>query len=167
MVDPGIGYGFFKDGATADGTPFTLMTVGAMFNQDVKGNLSLALGTPVTVTPISSITDLPFSQGYLAAVDISPNGLLLEIPGTLSIKLQGTYDLSTLIGFAADGSGTDFHLFPITVYPDLYSGTTTVYFSIEHFSIYGVAQATAEEVQAQLGHPPVIPPARMNKNWPH
>ena len=159
-VDPGIGYGFLKDGTTADGIPFSLMTVEAMFNQDAAGNLSIALGTPITVTPISSITGLPFSQGYLAAVQIDPEGALLETPGTLSFTLQGVYDTSTLIGFAADGSGANFHLFPVTVYPDASSGTTTVYFSIEHFSLYGVAQASAQEITAQLGHPPVSPAAQ-------
>jgi hypothetical protein len=43
------------------------------------------------------------------------------------------------------------------VYPDATSGTTSVYFSIEHFSLYGVAQVTAQEIQAQLGHPPKDP----------
>jgi len=156
-VDPGIGYGFLKDGTTADGIPFSVMLTGAMFSQDTDGNLSLALGTPVTVTPIASIKDLPFSQGYLAAVHIGPDGLLMEMPGTLSITLQGVYDVSTLIGFAADGTGADFHLFPVTVYADASSGTTSVYFNIVHFSLYGVAQATAQEIQAQLGHPPVSP----------
>jgi len=156
-VDPGIGYGFLKDGKTADGIPFSVMLNGAMFGQDTEGNLSLALGTPVTVTPVSSISDLPFSKGYLAAVHIGPDGLLMEMPGTLTITLQGVYDVSTLIGFAADDTGVDFHLFPVTVYSDASSGTTSVYFNIEHFSLYGVAQATTQEVQAQLGHPPVSP----------
>jgi hypothetical protein len=154
-VDPGIGYGFLKDGTTAEGIPFSLMLIGAMFKQDADGNLSMVLGTPVTATPVLSIADLPFSQGYLAAVHIGPDGLLMEMPGTLSFKLQGMYDVSTLIGFAADGTGSDFHLFPVTVYPDSYNGTTTVYFNIGHFSLYGVAQATAQEIQAQLDHPPV------------
>ncbi|MHC1740371.1 MAG: hypothetical protein AB9897_04595 [Anaerolineaceae bacterium] len=156
-MDPGIGYGFLKDGTTAEGIPFSLMLNGPMFNQDTDGNLSLVLGTPVTVTPVLSITDLPFNQGYVAAVHIGPDGLLMEMPGTLSFTLQGVYDVSTLIGFAADGTGADFHLFPVTVYPDTYNGTTRVYFNIAHFSLYGVAQATAQEVQAQLDHPPVNP----------
>jgi hypothetical protein len=156
-VDPGIGYGFLKNGTTAEGIPFSLTLNGAMFSQDTAGNLSLALGTTITVTPLSSIKNLPFSQGYLAAVHIGPDGLLMEMPGTLSITLQGVYDVSTLIGFAADGTGADFHLFPITVSPDASSGTTSVYFNIAHFSLYGVAKATAQEVQAQLGHPPVSP----------
>jgi hypothetical protein len=156
-LDPGIGTGFLKDGKTADGTPFSLMLTGAMFKPDAAGDLSLVLGTAVTATPISSIKDIPFSKGYLAAVHIGPDGLLLEMPGTLTITLQGIYDVSTLIGFAADGTGADFHLFPVTVYADASSGTTTVYFSIEHFSLYGVAQVTAQEIQAQLGHPPVNP----------
>jgi hypothetical protein len=156
-VDPGIGYGFLKDGTTAEGIPFSLMLNGAMFNQDTDGNLSLVLGTPVTVTPVLSISDLPFSQGYLAAVHIGPDGLLMEMPGTLYFTLQGVYDVSTLIGFAADGTGADFHLFPVTAYPDTYNNTTNVYFNIGHFSLYGVAQATAQEIQAQLDHPPVNP----------
>jgi hypothetical protein len=156
-VDPGIGYGFLDDGTTAEGIPFTLMLNGAMFSQDGAGDLSLLLGTPVTVTPIASITDLPFSQGYLAAVHISPDGTLMQMPGNLSFTLQGVYDASTLIGFAADGTGADFHLFPVMVYPDTYNGTTRISFSIAHFSLYGVAQATAQEITTQLGHPPVNP----------
>jgi hypothetical protein len=157
MVDPGIGYGFNKGGTTADGSAFSVALTGAMFSQDAAGDLSLVLGTPVTVTPISSITGLPFSKGSLVAVQIGPEGLRMETPGTLIITLQGVFDVSTLIGFAADGNGADFHLFPVTLYPDASSGTTSVTFSIEHFSLYGVAQATAQEVQAQLGHPPVSP----------
>jgi hypothetical protein len=156
-VDPGIGYGFQKDGKTAESIPFSLMLTGAMFSQDAAGDLSVVLGTPVTVTPVSSIPDLPFSKGFLAAVQIGPEGLLMEMPGTLTITLPGVVNVSTLIGFAADGSGANFHLFPVTVYPDASGGTTSVYFSIEHFSLYGVAQATAQEVQAQLGHPPAGP----------
>ncbi len=156
-VDPGIGYGFQKDGTTSDGTAFSLMLTGAMFKKDTAGDLSLALGTPITVTPVSSITGLPFSKGSLAAVQIGPEGLLLETPGTLTLTLQGVLDVSTLVGFAADGTGANFHLFPVTLYPDTSSGTTSVTFSIGRFSLYGVAQATAQEVQAQLGHPPVSP----------
>ncbi len=153
----GVGSGFVKNGTTAEGIPFTLMIDGGMFMPDAGGNLSLILGSIVTATPVSSITDLPFSQGYLAAVHLGPDGLLLEEPGSLSFELPGLYDESSLIGFAADGNGTDFHLFPVGVAALENTNVTDVYFDITRSGLYGVAQVTKQEIQKQLAHPPVNP----------
>jgi hypothetical protein len=107
------------------------------------------------VTPVSAIADLPFSQGYLAAVHIGPDGLLMETAGSLSLTIPAEYDVTKLIGFAADANGEDFHLFPM--WAGSSDGTTTVIFYPTHFSLYGVAQATLQEIQAQAAHPPVKP----------
>jgi hypothetical protein len=153
----GIATNFSVDGQTADGIPFSLTMPGALLSQDAEGNLSAAFGSPVTVTPILSIDGLPFSQGYLAAFQIAPEGALMVSPGYFSLQLPGLLDVSQVIGFAADGTGQDFHLFPITVSPDDYNGLTWVSFNISHFSIYGIALATLQEVEAQAGHPPANP----------
>jgi hypothetical protein len=152
---PGMIFNWPVDGETTDGMKFYLMPEGGLLSQDADGGLQPAFGSIVTVTPVSAIEDLPFSQGYLAAVHIGPDGLLMISPGSLSLAFPGDYDATQLIGFAADGNGEDFHLFPITI--DSYEGTTTAYFSISHFSLYGVALATLQEIEAQTAHPPANP----------
>jgi hypothetical protein len=143
------------DAETADGVKFSLLMAGQLLSRDADGNLLPASGSEVTVTPISAIDDIPFSQGYLAAVHIGPEGLMMVTPATLSMTIPGEYDTTKLIGFAADGTGEDFHLFPITT--STYDGNTSVYFSPTHFSLYGVALVTQQEIEAQQGHPPVNP----------
>ena len=155
-VSPGMAYNSPVDGETSDGTQFYLMMPGILLDQDADGNLIPAFGTVVTVTPVSAIDDIPFSQGYLAAVHIGPEGLLMTMPGTLTLTLPGSYDVSQLIGFAADGTGDDFHLFPIAA-SSFDDGTTYVSFSPSHFSLYGVALVTLQEIEAQQAHPPVSP----------
>jgi hypothetical protein len=152
---PGQAYNFSVDGESADGIQFSLSMPGALLSQDADGNLLPAFGSVVTVTPVSAIADIPFSKGYLAAVQIGPEGLLMVEPGTLSLTFPGDYDVSKLIGFAADGTGGDFHLFPMQASSS--DGTTYVYFSPAHFSLYGIAQATFQEIEAQSGHPPANP----------
>jgi hypothetical protein len=152
---PGLVSNWPVDGETADGIKFYLSPDGALLSQDADGNLEPAFGSIITVTPVSAIADLPFSQGYLAAVHIGPDGLLMETAGSLSLTIPGDYDVTKLIGFAADANGEDFHLFPM--WAGSSDGTTTVIFSPTHFSLYGVAQATLQEIQAQAAHPPVKP----------
>ncbi len=155
LEQPGMVTNWPVDGETADGIKFYLSPDGALLSQDADGNLESAFGSIVTVTPVSAIEGLPFSQGYLAAVHIGPDGLLMETAGSLSLTIPGDYDVTKLIGFAADGTGGDFHLFPMTA--ESSDGTTYVYFSPTHFSLYGVAQATLQEIQSQAAHPPVKP----------
>jgi hypothetical protein len=143
------------DGETADGVTFSLMISDMVLARNTDGDLEPALGTVVTVTPVTAIDDIPFSQGYLAAVHIDPEGLMIVSPASLSLTIPGDYDAAQLIGFAADGTGGDFHLFPITV--ESSGGTTYAYFSVNHFSLYGVALATLQEIEAQAGHPPANP----------
>lgn len=157
LAMPGNRENFSVDGLTADGVSFSLSMMEGLFTQDQEEEPVPAFGTPITVTPISAIDGLPFSHGYLAAVHIGPEGLMQFEPASLFLTLPGVYDVSTLIGFAADDSGEDFHLFPMVAYTDTFNGNTTVSFSIMHFSLYGVAQVAEQEISAQLAHPPVNP----------
>jgi len=150
-------FNFSVDGLTADGVSFSLSMEEGLLSLDQEEELVPAFGTPITVTPISAIDGLPFSQGYLAAVYIGPQGLMQVEPASLMLILPGVYDVSSLIGFAADGSGEDFHLFPMVAFADTFNENTTVVFSVMHFSLYGVAQVTEQEISAQLAHPPVNP----------
>jgi hypothetical protein len=155
LAQPGIAYMGQVGGQTADGTDFMLQFPGGLLSLDADGNQVPAYGSVVTVTPISAIEGIPFSKGYLAAVHIAPEGTLLIGSASLSMTIDGEYKDSDLVGFAADGVGEDFHLFPIQTYAS--NGKTQVYIDIMHFSLYGVAQATLEEIQAQHDHPPVKP----------
>jgi hypothetical protein len=138
---------------------------GALFRLDLPGLTLLETGdegelfpdddSAVTMTPVLTIDGLPFSQGFLAAVQLGPEGGSLVSEAYLSVEIPGEYDPSELIGFAAEGSGEDFHLFPASFYS--YDGTTNASFNITHFSLYGVAQVLESEIVSQTAHPPADP----------
>ncbi len=155
LAQPGIAYGGQVGGKTADGTGFMLQFPGGLLGLDADGNQVPAYGSVVIVTPISAIEGIPFSKGYLAAVHIAPEGTVLIGSASLSMTIQGEYKDTDLVGFAADGTGEDFHLYPVQTFAS--NGTTQVYIDVMHFSLYGVAQASLEEIQAQHDHPPVKP----------
>jgi hypothetical protein len=134
------------------GGDFNLVIPGALLARDTDGSQIPAFGTPITVTPISAIAGIPFQKGYLVAFHIGPEGILLAVPGSLSITLPGEITSGDLVGFAADGGGTNFHLYPIQYYT--VSGSTKVTIGLSHYSLYGVAQATQAEIEAQQAHPP-------------
>ena len=152
---------FFVDGEAADGTTFSLMMFDKLYTVDADGNLVGAFDTEVTVTPVSAIEGLPFSMGFLAAVQLGPEGLLLAEPGRLSLKIPINVEDEELVGFAANDDGSDFHLFPVTggSYSE-YTGTTDFSFNVMHFSLYGVASVVQGEIEAQAGHPPASPSAQ-------
>jgi len=138
--------------------PFQLNFPPDMASIDADGIMVPETGTPVTVTPVTAIEGIPFSQGYLKAVNLSPEGLLMIAPASLKLTLPGEYDPATLVGFAADGNGNNFHLYPalINVVPlaSGYGGFTEVTFDVLHFTMYGVAQATVQEILAQHARVP-------------
>jgi hypothetical protein len=141
---------------SADGASFELYLMNAtLLKEDENGDLAIDYGSDITMTPVSSIEGLPFSQGYLAAVHLGPDGAKLVESADLTMEIPGEYDPSTLIGFAADGTGDDLHLYPATF--SSYDGKTIATFNVMHFSLYGVAQVVQNEVEGQLAHPPVDP----------
>jgi hypothetical protein len=148
-------FSFSLKGKTAEGFESTLNLDNKLYIMEADGTLSNAFGTKVTMTPVTSIEGLPFSNGFLIAYQFGPEGLVMAQPGNLFFKVPGKFEDSELIGFAANSDGSDFHMFPInTIYMD-YDNTTNIYINIMHFSLYGVAQATLAEIQAQQAHPPV------------
>jgi hypothetical protein len=153
------GFSQFLGRQGADGNyPFQLNFPAQMVSVEADGTLVPATGTPLTVTPVSAIEGIPFSQGFLKAVDLSPQGLLMVGPATLKLTLPGEYDPATLIGFSSDGNGNNFHLYPVSInvipLSGGYGGFTEATFDILHFSMYGVAQATTQEILAQHGRVP-------------
>jgi hypothetical protein len=151
------GFPFYVKGKAADGSPFEIYLDNKLYNLDANGNLTSAFGTTVTMTPVATIEGLPFSGGFLTAIQLGPEGLLMAEPGKLTLSVPGNVENQNMIGFAANSDGSDFHLFPVTgSYSDYYKATQFS-FDVMHFSFYGIAKATAEEVQAQTAHPPSSP----------
>jgi hypothetical protein len=140
----------------ADGTLYELMLRNdTLLMEDAEGDLAIDYDSELTMTPVSSIEGLPFSQGYLAAVHLGPDGAKLVSKAILSMEIIGEYDPNELIGFAAEGTGDDLHLYPATFYS--FDGKTYAEFYITHFSLYGVAPVLLSEIEAQQTHPPVNP----------
>jgi hypothetical protein len=139
---------------SADGTSFELYLMNdTLLKEDENGEMVIDYDSDIILTPVSAIEGLPFSQGYLAAVHLGQDGAKLVRSADLTMEIPGEYDPSTLIGFAADGTGDDLHLYPATF--SSYDGKTYATFNVVHFSLYGVAQVVRSEIVAQRKHPPV------------
>ncbi len=145
------------EGEDSSGIPFNIFLIGNFYTRDTEGNLYGAFDTEVTVTPVTEIEGLPFSKGFLTAVQIGPDGLVMAAPGELKLAVAGNVQDSDIVGFASDGDGNDFRLFPITGYYDDYSDTTKFGLNVMHSGLYGVAEVVEGEIEAQLAHPPVDP----------
>ena len=119
----------------ADGSIFTLtFPEGALQSDEI-----------ITLTPLSSIEGLLFSGGLVGGVQMSPEGLRLFQPATLTIESPKTvaadgYE-TVAFGYHADGEGV--YLNPSTV-----SGSLLT-LEIWHFSGAAAAQATPGEIQTQ------------------
>ena len=140
-------------GSTPAGVTFNFGIPEGLLTQAPDGTIDPAFGTPVTVTPVSAIGGIPFSKGYVTAFELDPEGLMMVDPATFEMTIPGEYN--DLIGFASDGSGANFHLYPVLASSG--GGTTSVTFQVMHFSMYGVAEATQAEIAAQTSHPPTNP----------
>jgi hypothetical protein len=143
----------------ANNATFAMTVPEDMASMDASGTLLPAYGTPVTMTSVSTIEGFPFSRGVLAAVNLAPEGLILILPATLTLTLPGEYAPDQLVGFTADANGDNFHLYPINIssglsLPGASSGGTIVAFDILHFSVYGVALATSQEILDQQARVP-------------
>lgn len=106
----------------------------------------------ITLRPITSIQDFPFSGGLLIGVDIQPDGLSLFKPARLILRPARLGSLTELLqpeslhrpaGFGYRKAGEDFHLMPMEVLGD------EIHFSLTRFSGYGTGGATSEDIIRQ------------------
>jgi len=139
---------------TANGTAYTLLLTEIMVSEEADGTLVPAYGTPVTITPVIGIDGLPFSQGFLAAVQLAPHGLFMLESAMLMLTIPGDYADGELVAFAWDGSGDNFHLYPADIISG--GGQTVVLFEIMHIGADGVglARATRKEIADQHARVP-------------
>ena len=124
----------------ANGAVFTLtIPRGALLDQE-----------SITMTPVASISDLPFSGGLAGAgaVQLGPDGLILLQPATLAIQATSPLSLDEQSPFAWSKTGEDFHLYPLTLDP------TTLTMEITHFSGYGAGSGSSGERGAARDHSP-------------
>ncbi|HEX9416735.1 MAG TPA: CARDB domain-containing protein [Gaiellaceae bacterium] len=133
-----IGSGGGEITATAaNGTRFTLVVPKDALLDDER----------ITLTPVRSIGNLPFSGGLVGAVEITPHGLQLLRPATLSIQPAGSVSAAGRSAFLAHQAGSDFQLQPLR------SGSDIV-ISLTHFSTPGVGVASSADVANVLSHMP-------------
>jgi hypothetical protein len=102
----------------------------------------------ITLTPVVSIDDLPFSYGLAGAVQLGPEGLLLVMPATLVIQPPAPVSIDEESPFAWYNTGEDFHLFPLTL--DL----TTFTINLSRFGGYGLGRGTSVDRDNVASHEP-------------
>jgi len=124
----------------ADGTKFTLT-----FPRDALSN-----DETITLTPITAVDGLPFSGGFVGGVQMSPEGLRLLQPATLTIESPKTVAATGFetVAFAYHQNGEGLYLHPSEVKGNL------VTLEVWHFSGAGAAQATPAEIQTQQQRTP-------------
>ena len=108
----------------------------------------------ITMTPLANVTGLPFSGGMRYGVKLEPEGLELAKPAALLIYGAGAATKANDVFFGFHGAGKALTLVPrFRTRPSLFPTTTpanSMYIPIQHFSGYGVAPATSQEVATQL-----------------
>ena len=130
----------------AGGTLSTTSADGTQYRLDVtKGAVLSPL--QVTMTPLSSIGGLGMRGGLVGGVQMSPDGLQLLEPATLTIVPRAGAPTANLTPFVHEGNGSNLGLVP----PHPGSGVS---FEPTHFSGGGVGSATNADRSAQDGHAP-------------
>lgn len=89
----------------------------------------------ITVTPVRRVDGLPLASGALAAVQLEPEGLVLQRPATLYIETREPVSPAERVAFAYARQGSDTHLYPAT------GDALEAQFKLLHFSGYGFGKA--------------------------
>jgi hypothetical protein len=101
----------------------------------------------ITLTPVSAVGGLPLSGGLVGAVQITPHGLMLQKPATLTIEPAAAGAVEAQTGFLYHQGGADFHLYPLDR-----SGGLTMW--LTHFSTPGVGLGTDADRENVADHVP-------------
>src|SRR5436190_7687993 len=118
--------------SASDGTRFILTIP--------KG--TLARKAEITMTPVATIKNLSLSGNLLAAVQITPENLLLTKTPTLVIKPATAIppgEQDQFASFAFRSSGQEFHLYPMETDP------RQIALKLVHFGGFGVGRGTEED----------------------
>jgi hypothetical protein len=116
---------------------------------------ALPRGHDVTLTVITSVSGLPFARGVLAAVRITPDGTPLRRPAVLSIEAREVVPREQILsGFAIRG-GRELHLARADRLdgPQV-RGRVQIALPLARLGTYGVARASAQEIDAAASREP-------------
>ena len=121
----------------ADGTKFSLAI----------SDRSLPVTRTITMTVISAVQGLPFSDGLAGAVHLEPQGLLFLEPAILTIVPARPVPPDRQTFFAYDEDGQEFRLHPSVFDP---ANLQPIRLPVYHFSGVGMASGTEAERRAML-----------------
>ena len=113
---------------------------GTLFSLEIPPG-SVSRTTQITMTPILTISNLPFSGGLLWGVDLAPNGLMLLGGATLTITPPSIPSPETMIPLGYEVYGENPYLFPMQI------DEGDLLFPITHFS--GVLVGSGDDTEAQ------------------
>jgi len=115
--------------AANGGTITTTGADGTVFTFTLPPNALLS-DEEISMTPVSALNDLPSGGTFVAGVEFQPEGLILMLPGTLTIAPKTPPPASELLAYGYQSGGGDFHLEPSAKGSPLTLG-------VRHFSGYG------------------------------
>jgi len=120
--------------AALGGTLTTSGADGTVFTLTIPANALLS-DESITMTPMLSVDGLPVSGGFVAGVQLEPDGLRLFRPATLTIQPPVPVPVDQQAPFSYHSSGQDFSFYPLA----MGSGIT---FNLVHFSGEGLGQGS-------------------------
>lgn len=123
---------------------------GTLYLQTMDGPaLTLAISsnavftpTVVSMTLVTNLAGLPAAEGFLTAVRLEPEGLVLAAPAFLEVNFTTNLPASRIASFAFNNDGTRLHLVPDLV------GTNRVRILVNQLRGHGSGMFTLEEVEA-------------------
>lgn len=111
-------------------------------------NDALLVDTTITMTPVATLTGLPFGSADSLAVQLEPEGLTFNNFVTLTITPKQTIPVDQQLMFTYQGAGQDVILaFPVM-------DSNEIKMQLMHFSGYGVTKgllADIEPVRSRIG----------------
>jgi hypothetical protein len=120
---------------------------GTVYTLDIPKD-ALLVDTAITMTPVSTLTGLPFGSTDSLAVQLEPEGLTFNNFVTLTITPKVTIPVDQQLMFTYQGSGQDVILaLPVV-------DSSEIKMQLLHFSGYGVTKgllADIEPVRARIG----------------
>lgn len=135
-----------RDGGSVTATS----TAGLVYLLEIPRG-ALTEETEISLTPVSDMNGAPLDSGMLGAVRFEPNGLAFLRPATLHVVTTPSDDQLELAGFSTADDGTSFGLRPA------FRVGNEVVVDVPHFSVGGVSEATAEEIDAEIPLEPLDP----------
>ena len=102
----------------------------------------------ITMTPIASMSGTPIDDSLIAGALFGPDGLEFLVPAILTLPLPAGVSAAEVIGFAADGTGTNMHLIPNFV------AGQSITLQLAHFSAGGASSGGASAAAAMGSYTP-------------